>query len=251
MAPSRRSRRRRTRSRLSRTLECTPSAAMTRSAGSRRPSASSERPRGIGGDADGRQRDLGARPGGRARERLDHLAPAHGEDAVLGARARQDGVDHPVPGVAGLAHHERRAARHRLVVGADGLQHAHQVVPGEDRGAVRAHVIGALVDAHRPPALGERGGGDEPGDAAARDLRVALRGRSRSLPLLLLDGAQHHRGRRLVGRGLPVGDGAADPVDVHAAPQEEPGRLVVGELDSPDCRSSAAPRCRGSCGPSR
>src|SRR5262245_28584193 len=47
--------------------------------------------------------------------------------------------------------------------------------------------------------------------------------------LLLLDRAQHHRGRRLVGRRLPVGDGSAHPVDVHAVPQEEPRRLVVGE----------------------
>src|SRR5688572_22918374 len=47
--------------------------------------------------------------------------------------------------------------------------------------------------------------------------------------LLLLDGAKHHGGGRLVGRRLPVGDRLADPVDVHAVPQEQPRRLVVGE----------------------
>ncbi len=49
-------------------------------------------------------------------------------------------------------------------------------------------------------------------------------------PLLLLDGAEHHGGGRLVGRRLPVQHRAADAVDVHAVEQEEPRRLVVGEL---------------------
>src|SRR5262249_28131406 len=89
-------------------------------------------------------------------------------------------VDDPIPRVARLAHHERRAARHRVLVRAHGLEHAHEVVPGEDGGAVRAHVVGALVDANGPPALRERGGGDEPADAAARDLRVPPAGQARA-----------------------------------------------------------------------
>src|SRR5262249_42358689 len=47
--------------------------------------------------------------------------------------------------------------------------------------------------------------------------------------LLLLRRPQHHGRRRLVRGRLPVADGAAHAVDVHAVPQEEPRRLVVRE----------------------
>ena len=160
----------------SRTLELIPSAAMTRSAGHSRPSSVTSVPSGRAPLAVELGHDLHARALRCAEDRGEELLAGDAEHArAVGAGDGRERhlVDEAAPGVAADVGGRLGAALQRLVGGADGLQHAHAVVPDPDAGAEGADLRRALVDAHAPAGLGQRRAHGEPGEAAAGDLRVS------------------------------------------------------------------------------
>jgi len=129
-----------------------------------------EHARGVGALDHRAGDDLGARAARLADQRLVEV------------RARRD--DEPVggPGVAAPQHRvgvvddlpggDMGAVADGLVEDAERLERGQAVLPQPDPGAEHPQVAAALVDAHAPAALGQRGPREQPREAGARDLSV-------------------------------------------------------------------------------
>ena len=160
------------RPRLSRSRELVPSAAITRSALSVRPSASVSSPSGVGGDRRRIEHDLGA-----GHRRADSAS------ALITVWRTIENTRLPCQRCTEITRFwSSRTSRvcangapfTAAVIGADRLQHAQPVLVDVDAGAGGAQPIGALVHAHAPAALGERAGRGQPGKARADDFRMSL-----------------------------------------------------------------------------
>ena len=130
--------------------------------------------RGLGADDLGAGQDLDAAALGLAEDRGVQRLAGHGQHAAAHGAVERGLDDHPVA-VADLVHLAVMRAGKHVVVGADRLQHPEPVLPDEDAGAEGAKRIGALMHPDGPAAVGERDGGDQPGESGARDLGMAAR----------------------------------------------------------------------------